>query len=246
MSRDVRIYQLPDEIRPGELRGSIAVIIDVLRASTTIVHALAAGARCVIPFGDVDVARKFAAELPRGTVVLGGERGGVLIDGFDLGNSPESYTQEVVGGRIVAFTTTNGTRALLRSGEADRIVIGSFVNLAAVVDVLTRETRPVRIVCAGTDGRVTSEDVLCAGSIAAEFRNRVGEIVAPDASTAEAMGMADLQGRTPQEVLQSLRASHGGKNLIELGYDADIVRSARRDLFPIVPEFGHETGRIVA
>lgn len=245
MSRELKIYQLPDEIRPGELVGSIAVIIDVLRASTTIVHALAAGAEWVIPFDEVDRARKFAVEQPRGTVVLGGERRGVLIDGFDLGNSPEAYTSESVGGRIVAFTTTNGTRALLRSAEADRIIIGSFVNLAAVVDVLSREARPVRIVCAGTDGRITSEDVLCAGMIAVEFRARVGKMSPPDEITAAAMGMAEVYGRTPADVLMTLRASQGGRNLIELGYDTDIVRSATRDLFPIVPEFRHETGRIV-
>ena len=246
MSREIFVHQLPDDIAPGALTGSIAVIIDVLRASTTIVHALAAGAECVVPFGDVEAARQFAADQPTGSVVLGGERHGVLIDGFHLGNSPESYTQQSVGGRIVAFTTTNGTRALLRSLDADRIVIGSFVNLRAVADVLAEANQPVHLVCAGTDGRVTSEDVLCAGTIAAELQDRGAAITPTGVATEAALQFCRTDGCTPEKVLASLRASDGGRNLIELGYDADIVRSSQRDLFRIVPEFERSTGRIVA
>lgn len=246
MSRLVRVYALPEEIPPGELEGSIAVVIDVLRASTTIVHALAAGAKWVVPFGDVEAAKMFAADQAAGTVVLGGERRGVMIDGFHLGNSPESYTPESVGGKIVAFTTTNGTRALFRSEESDRIIIGSFVNLAAVVDVLSKDIRPVNLICAGTDGRITSEDLLCAGTIAAELRSRAGSMLNVDEATDAAVELLDTAGASAIEVLAALRESNGGRNLIELGYDSDIERSATRDLFPIAPEFDFETGRIVA
>lgn len=245
MSRAVFVHQLPDEIAPGELTGSIAVIIDVLRASTTIVHALAAGAEYVVPFAGVESARRFAAARPSGTVVLGGERRGVLIEGFHLGNSPESYTPQSVGGRVLVFSTTNGTRALHRALEADRIVIGSFVNLGALVDVLSKETRPIHLVCAGTDGRVTSEDILCAGTIVAELRDRSADITLQGAATEAALRLYETSGGSAERVLASLRASDGGRNLIELDYDADIVRCAQRDLFRIVPEFDPATGRIV-
>jgi|GEM_PF-4138673 len=144
----VRIYPLPANIEPGDLAGGVAVVIDVLRASTTIIVALANGAARVIPCGLVDTARSLAAEDETGNTLTGGERGGVKIEGFDLDNSPASYTRERVAGRSIAFTTTNGTAALLRTQEAARVLIGALVNRQAIVDALRAEGRPIHLVCA--------------------------------------------------------------------------------------------------
>lgn len=152
MIHDVHVHLLPNLFEPEEFRGGVAVILDILRASTTIVHALAHGAARVIPTGEIAEARRVAGGLPVGSVLLGGEREGLQIEGFDLDNSPFAYTPELVKGRTIVFTTTNGTRALLRSDRADRVLIGSFVNLQAVVDDLAQEDRPVHLVCAGDKG----------------------------------------------------------------------------------------------
>jgi hypothetical protein len=103
----VRIYPLPAQIEPGDLAGGIAVVIDVLRASTTIIVALTNGATRVIPCGDVETARRLAAEDATGDTLTGGERGGVKIEGFDLDNSPATYSRHRVAGKTIIFTTTN-------------------------------------------------------------------------------------------------------------------------------------------
>src|SRR5690348_6982546 len=115
--RDLYVYLLPKLIPPGALKGGVAVVVDVLRATTVMVHALAAGCDAVLPCLEVDDARRVAEALPPGQAVLAGERHGVAIPGFDLGNSPEEFTPERCRGRTVVMTTTNGTRALLAAAE---------------------------------------------------------------------------------------------------------------------------------
>src|SRR5690606_11896085 len=118
-----------------------AVIIDVLRASTSVSAALQAGAARVIPFATIDDAKRFADKLAAAgePPLLGGERGGVKIEGFDLGNSPREYTAERVGGRTIAFTTTNGTRALMAAASAARVYMGAYANLNQLSDRLAEQ-----------------------------------------------------------------------------------------------------------
>src|SRR5437660_5490144 len=104
--RDVQVHLLPELAPPGRLAGGLAVVIDVLRATTTIIHALAAGCVAVVPCGEIDAAKERAAALRTvGKVALGGERGGVPIRGFDLGNSPGEYTPAACKGATVVLTT---------------------------------------------------------------------------------------------------------------------------------------------
>ena len=115
MPSAVNVHLLPSLIAPEALAGSTVVVIDVLRATTTIVHAMAAQAHEIIPCLEVDEARRMAGRLKCDTV-LGGERGGEPIDGFDLGNSPAEYSAHAVADKTIVFTTTNGTRAALTTG----------------------------------------------------------------------------------------------------------------------------------
>lgn len=237
-----------------DLRSATAVVIDLLRASTTICQALAAGATAVRPCLEVDEARKTAAALEAGRAVLGGERDGVRIDGFDLGNSPDEYRPETVGGRMVVFTTTNGTRAMLECHRANHVLIGSFVNLSSLCDRLA--TAPsVHLVCAGTKRRITREDVLCAGAIvdrlAAAHPAGEGEMN-DEARIArecwlQAMSSADLRAKGSIEKLaRTLRETQGGRNLIALGLERDIDAAAQIDKIRLVPELDTKSWRITA
>src|SRR5438552_7134114 len=113
--REVQVHLVPDLASRERLAGSVAVVIDVLRATTTIIHALAAGCVAVRPVAEIEEARKLAGSMRAGRVLLGGERGGVPLDGFDLGNSPKEYTAKRCRHATLVLTTTNGTQALLRA-----------------------------------------------------------------------------------------------------------------------------------
>ncbi len=171
----VYVHLLPRLIPHGTLKGGVAVVVDVLRATTVMVHALAAGCEAVMPCGEIDEAREIAAGLPEGTALLVGERQGLPIPGFDLGNSPGDFTPEVCEGKTLVMTTTNGTRAILASLEAERVYIASFGNLRATstelsVQFLKKDHKhPVHIICAGTDGHISLEDSLLAGALAAQI-----------------------------------------------------------------------------
>ncbi len=244
MARVVNVSLLPEQVEPGDLRGGIAVVIDVLRASTTILTALANGAKRVVPCGDVEATRQFAANLPQGSVLLGGERGGVRIDGFDLDNSPAGYTPERVAGKRIVFTTTNGTAALLQSQGADRILIGSLVNRMAVVREIADDDRPVHLICAGTDGCVTAEDLLAAGAIIAELEARSRPLASRDDLALVAKDLWTGQSSSNDRLRNALRQSRGGRNLIELGFEADIDRAARVDSIDLVAEYSPQSGEV--
>ncbi|HEV3418343.1 MAG TPA: 2-phosphosulfolactate phosphatase [Pirellulales bacterium] len=245
---------LPTLFAPDELSGATALIIDVLRASTTICHALAAGARQVIPCLDVADARRIADDLTaRGEQpLLGGERGGVRIEGFDLGNSPEEFSKETVAGRTVVFTTTNGTRAMNQCRAAARVLIGSFVNLSAVCkELVGSEAR--HLVCAGTRDQITREDALCAGAIADRLiaMGAVDEDglndqarLARDAWRQTMYGRDELDSGSIETLARTLRDSQGGRNLIALKLDRDIDAAAQMDRFRIVPELDISNWRI--
>ncbi len=246
MPSPVHVHLLPKLFEPETLRGGIAVVIDILRATTTIVHALDAQAPCVIPCSEVEIARAVAAELPPGTALLGGERHGEQIAGFDLGNSPLKYVPEVMAGKTLVFTTTNGTRALDRCRLADRVVIGAFVNRQAIINTLVADGRPVHLVCAGTDGYITAEDVLFAGSIAQAVREQRADQSIPDDETQLALALWQSARHDQTQIRQILRDSRGGLNLLELGFDHDIDRAATCDMFDLVPEYDLSTNAITA
>jgi 2-phosphosulfolactate phosphatase len=239
---NIDVYLLPTLAEPVELSGQTVVVIDVLRATTTIAHALAAGATQVIPCLEIDEARKLAANL-HNNVVLGGERNGLPIAGFDLGNSPAEYTPERVAGKTVVFTTTNGTRAMQRCRHASRVLIGGFVNFSAICRELSG-TAEIAIVCAGTDGHVTREDTLLAGAIVDDlFRTKDYELNDQADIAADAWRTA-VRVMTDRPLGLMLRDSRGGRNLIETGQENDIDLAAQMDKFDLVPQLDLSTWRI--
>ncbi len=239
MPETINVRFLPDLAAPDAFAGTTAVVIDVLRASTTMLAALAAGAAGIVPCLHVEEARSLAAD-QQGTL-LGGERGGLKIEGFDFGNSPAEYTVESVRGRTIAFTTTNGTRALQRCASAEQVLIGSFVNLTALCRAL-RSCRTIELVCAGTNGQVTREDVLFAGAVVAQMNTTDGSLSHNDeAQLAEAAWRqveAQLEAGTP--FAQCLEQTRGGRNLLRTGQGSDIRLAAAIDRFGLVPELSRQ------
>lgn len=174
----ILVYQEPGQIPRDSLRGGVAIVIDVLRATTTMAYALAAGCREIIPCAEIEEARAVADCVPPGSILLAGERGGLPIEGFDLGNSPEEFTPEVCRDKTIVMTTSNGTRAILASLEADQVYVSSFANLTATVEdavvLLLKKGRrhPIHIVCAGSEGKPAEEDTLFAGCLADQLIRR--------------------------------------------------------------------------
>jgi len=238
-------HELHHRMHSTDLAGGIAVVIDVLRASTTITTALANGAAGIWPVADVAAARDLAVRLGP-TALVGGERGGVKLPGFDLGNSPREYSAARVGGRQVVFTTTNGTAALAASAAAARILVGALVNRRLVATVArtlaeAADAPAVHLVCAGTDGVVSAEDVLAAGAIldAAATHGAATDELSAAAAAARAEFRRVVSGADVTAALvAALRGSRGGANLVALGMEADLAPCARLDAIEVV---GHLT-----
>jgi len=237
--RDLHVYLLPELAPAGALVGGVAVAIDVLRATTTIVHALAAGAGGVRPVAELDEARTLADGMPAGRVLLGGERCGVAPPGFDLGNSPREYTPKKCRDTTIVLTTTNGTKAILRAAEAERVLIAAFANYSAVCEQLRHDARPIHIVCAGTDGDISLEDTLLAGALV-DYLAEEMEVHVNDAARL-AWDCFENHGRI---LLGALEVGKGGANLRGLGYDDDIKAAAEVDKFNIVPELRRDPLRV--
>lgn len=240
MERQLYVHLLPTLIAADRLADGVVVVIDVLRASTTIIHALGAGCSVVWPVATQAEAEQLAVELAaKGQLaLLGGERACQPIPGFDLGNSPTDYTQDVCRGKHVILTTTNGTKALLHAAAAARVLVAGFVNFSAVCEQLARETRPVHLLCAGTDGYITLEDTILAGAFIDVLH---GKTTAMCDSARLAWDCFEHHGTVVEE---GLRLSLGGRNLIAAGYEDDLIIAAQIDRFLIVPELKRDPLRL--
>jgi len=244
------IHLLPNTVEPDRLDGSVAVMIDVLRASTTLIHALESGCHCIKPCRDIEKARQLACQPlpdvdpPTQAPLLAGERDGVRIDGFDLDNSPAHFTPNAVSGRTIVFTTTNGTAALDSCRNAELVLVAAFNNTRAIVQALAQKRLDVHLVCAGTNGQVTAEDCLCAGAIGLALQE-LGHFDTLSCDAARiAIGFYQQVENDPARLLNEIRESHGGRNLRELGFDHDISLAARRDTVELVPTFDSHNNTI--
>lgn len=231
MTMDVQLVATWQEARYVDMRNRIAVVIDVLRASSTIIAALNSGADCVETVDDVDVAMARAHELGRDTCVLAGERGSVKLPHFDLGNSPLEFTPDVVNGKRVILTTTNGTQAVHVSRDADAIVIASMLNVSAVADWLLEHEKDVTIICSGTEGRLSLDDIHCGGLLASKLFEPGFTPQLNDGVRIALQWFAANAGNAPY-VLAS--CTHG-QRLISQGFEKDVQWCAQIDTIPIAP-----------
>jgi 2-phosphosulfolactate phosphatase len=230
------VYLTAGELAATDSTGRVVAVIDVLRASTTIVTALASGARAVVPFADADELMTRARQFERGDVRLAGERRMLPIEGFDLGNSPAQFTAASVGGMTVLLTTTNGTRALVAAQGAADVVVAAYVNLSATTAMLRTALRggtDVVIACAGQDGHYALEDAACAGRYVRMVTRRLSGVAMNDAARSCAL-LARSYGDDVASVF--LDSAHG-RALSDAGFRDDLALCAAVDAYPIVPVF---------
>lgn len=220
----------PAEVRPSVVRGATAVVVDVVRATSCIVEALANGARGVLPAISVEEAGRTRDSLQGDGALLCGERRGLRIEGFDLGNSPAEFTRDAVAGRRLVMTTTNGTRALAAAVGAERILVASFLNLSAVAEAI-RGDPSVVIVCAGKAGGFAMDDTVCAGHV---LRRVLAGWTGPHAMDERARAAADLAG-LHEVSAEMLADTEAGRALIDVGLGGDLALCARADRHKIVP-----------
>lgn len=214
----VHVAFTPDEAAEAPT----GVVIDVIRATSTICQALDAGYERVWCAAEVEDARA----LREADVTLGGERLGVRIDGFDLGNSPSEYLEPRTS--TLALSTTNGTRAIVTAAErCDRVYIASLLNLAAVTEVARSDGDDVAVFCAGVKGAFALDDAYVAG--------RVTESLGFERSDAAEAALRLARSYSGAE--EAFRASRSGRDLIEHGpeLEADIARCARESVLDVVP-----------
>lgn len=214
----VHVAFTPDEAAAAPT----GVVIDVIRATSTICQALDAGYERVWCAAEVEDARTLRAA----DVTLGGERLGVRIDGFDLGNSPREYLEPRTA--TLAMSTTNGTRAIVTAAErCDRVLIASLLNLDAVIEAARSHGDDVALFCAGVKGAFALDDAYVAGRVA-------GGLGFERSDAAEAAVRLASSYATAEE---AFRASRSGRNLIDHGpeLEADIPWCARESVLGVVP-----------
>lgn len=206
------------------LRESVCIVIDVIRATSTIATALAHGARGIRPVASVAEAEQLKAQFP--DLLLAGERHGRPLPGFDLGNSPRAMTPETVGGRELILTTTNGTQALAACRGARAIITTSLLNLSATAEKLQVFGPPWIVVCAGFEGDFGMDDAIVAGALA------------------EALGEMDPLIALYRSVQANLSAtllwSNAGQELAKIGLQDDVPFCAEQDRFALVPTLGDD------
>ncbi len=223
----MRVFYTPASLEklPRSSSDEIWVVIDVLRATSTILAAFDAGVKSLRPVREVESAREWKRRYPE--IILAGERGGLPPDGFELGNSPREWTKERLEGREVVMTTTNGTRALEGCQGRGTVVVAAWRNRRALCDWIRLQKPSVNLICAGTGEDFSLEDALVAGAIAEEL--------------APQHPVASIYRANRNRVREVFRQTKNGKALIEKGLEADIDWCLdERDLnwIPILNEEG--------
>lgn len=245
MPLTVDVVTSPAELGEGLIREMSVVVIDVLRATTVIGHALAAGAERIIPAGSVEQSLELRAQLDPGSLLCG-ERGGYRVPGFDLGNSPLEYQPHVVQGRTLILASTNGSVVLARCQPARRVLVASFNTLSAVARRMRDDGGDWTIVCSGKLGRACVEDLACAGRLAAALEI-TGESGADSPTDAAGDGLAialAVHRQFGDDLPAALRGSSHGRYLASIGFADDLDVCAAVDTIDLAPELIE--GRIVA
>lgn len=231
----IDVHFTPAGLVAGDLAGRGVVVIDALRATTTVITALANGAKAVIPAASSEEAVRLASNLEKDGVVLAGERKSVKIEGFALGNSPREMTAGAVGGKTIVLATTNGTPALVAAQGGDPVLVGAPVNFKALAKqaraALERRGDLV-IVCAGRDKQFAIEDAYTAGRLIKAVKKGIRKLALNDAARAAVALTTEFASWE-----EALEESEAARQLAEVDLAPDVGFAAHADRFSVVPAY---------
>ncbi|MGI6361099.1 MAG: 2-phosphosulfolactate phosphatase [Bacillota bacterium] len=213
------------------IENKTVIAIDVLRATSTIITALAAGAKAVYAIDDIEAAKKLKQKLPQ--AILCGERKGNIIPGFQLGNSPFEFTAAEAAEKEIISCTTNGTVAICTAAAAQDVWLGALINAPAVAAKVQKEgKKEVLALCSGTNGRISLDDLLGAGSVIAHLVALEPAAVLTDAAKIA----AHMYENYAHDLLSGIKTSAHGQKLLTLGYEKDLHFCSQLGSHPYVPQ----------
>jgi len=210
--RNLEVCLTPALLHLHDFTNSIVVVIDIFRATSSICYGIENGAESIIPVATIEACESYR----NSDFLLAAERNGEVVDGFDFGNSPFSYTEDKVSGKTIVLTTTNGTHAINMSRGAHKIVIGSFLNLAALCDWLKTQPNDILLLCSGWKDKVNLEDTLFAGGVVHCLREE--NYALDDAGIAS----EDLYNLAKDDLNTYLKKTSHSERLKKLGIEEDI------------------------
>lgn len=216
------------------------IVIDVLRASTTIVTALDNEAKEIIPVGSIEFAMKVSGSAFGGQTLLAGERNAIKIDGFALGNSPLEFVNDNIKGKSIILYTTNGSKSIVKAKYSSELFIASFLNLKTIAEFISNQYPEVILLCSGNNGIFCLEDSVCAGKLISELILINNNIQLTDGSKASLV----LYKKYKNNIHKMLSESEHGINLIEKGFENDIAFAAQENISNLIPFY--DTGVIKA
>jgi 2-phosphosulfolactate phosphatase len=229
----IEVFLTSSIVSEEDVKDRTVVVIDVLRACSTIATALNNGARSIVPVADMAQAGKIASNLDQQSYLLGGERDGLKIEGYHLGNSPLEYTQKMVGGRTVIFNTTNGTVAIDQARPAEHLLIGTFLNAGRVVEFIREAGNDLTIICAGWRNRVSLEDTLCAGLML----YRLWDGVEPESASDTAHIAFTQYDHDREHLTAALQRCNHARWLSSNGHQDDVDYCLQLDALPVLPYY---------
>ena len=225
MARTLEVCLSPSLIPHYETEGRIVVVIDIFRATSSICYGFENGAIEIIPVATVEECKSYEGQ----GYLLAAERNGEVVEGFNFGNSPFSYTEEKVSGKKIVLTTTNGTHAISQAKNADKIVVGSFLNLDAISTWLSNENSDVLLLCSGWKNKFNLEDTLFAGAVVNQLRDKVDNFC--DA----AIAAEDLYLKAKDGLREYLYKSSHSQRLKELNIEDDIQFCLKQNICKSIP-----------
>ncbi len=226
------VVLLPEELKRKNIINCLVVVIDVLRASSTITTALAAGASRIVPIYLPEEAWKRTELFRPGEALLCGERNGEKLSGFELGNSPCEYNNIKIRGKVVLLTTTNGIRTIELVSKAKKVIIGCFLNIQAIIQHCLSYPGRVLLVCAGDRGTVSLEDTVCAGMMMALCENRLQRY---GYQYDDSLIAYHMYRRFGDDLFAMMKAGNWGKHLIKMGLKQDLIFCAQENIYHHIP-----------
>jgi len=238
---NINVVMSPTNVDELHFSGKTTVVVDVLRATTTIITALMNGAKEIVPVGSVEFAMKASSNMFGGQTLICGERNAKKIDGFNLGNSPLEFTNDVIGGKSLVLFTTNGTKAIVKAKYSDEVIIASFLNISAVAKYLVELNKPFEILCAGKNNSFCLEDTVFAGKLIAEILTQTEDVELTDSGLAS-VAIAKTFGKNLKKMFAE---SEHGKFLIESGFEEDLKYCAKLNVTEDIPVFASSVVKIL-